>query len=73
MDERMNEWMNGKKYFSQHNRLPPEQKPKLQTTDHRMIPVRDARLWPGAGGGTAVYSWAWLFYYCTQAVNIKHF
>jgi hypothetical protein len=37
-------------YFGQHNRLPPEHKPKVQTTDHQMIPVWDARLWRCAGG-----------------------
>jgi len=37
-------------YLSQDNRLPPEQKPNVQTADHQMIPVPDARLWRGAGG-----------------------
>jgi hypothetical protein len=41
--ERMN-------YFGQHNRLPTEQKEKVQTPDYQIIPVRDAHLWRCAGG-----------------------
>jgi len=59
-------------YFGQYNRLPPEQKEKVQTTDK----PDDFRVgWTSLVlcGGTVDYSWEWLFYYCTQAENFKHF